>query len=74
MNTMTTDKKPSSYVPPFLLKFEIYNKNLHNCLVNSGAFSNVMPLLVCNNLNATPNKRETHIIQLDILKLNLLGS
>jgi hypothetical protein len=65
VNTTSTDKKPWSSIPHFLLTFEIYNINLHNCLVDSGASSNVMPLSVCNKLNATPTKSDTHIIQLD---------
>ena len=30
--------------PTFLLTFEIFNYNVHNCLVESGASINVMPL------------------------------
>jgi hypothetical protein len=30
-------------VPPFLLTFEIFNRNVHNCMVVSGESSNVMP-------------------------------
>ena len=33
--------------PPFLLTFEIFNHNVHNCLVDSGASVNVMPISVC---------------------------
>ena len=36
--------KPKSKNPPFLLTFEIFNHNVHNCLVDSGASVNVMPL------------------------------
>ena len=39
--------KPKSKNPPFLLTFEIFNHNVHNCLVDSGASVNVMPLSVC---------------------------
>jgi hypothetical protein len=73
VNTITTDKKPRSSVPPFLLTFEIYNKNLHNCLVESGASSNVMPLSVCKKLNSTPTKNDTHIIQLDRTEVKVIG-
>jgi len=38
--------------PPFLLTFEIYNMNVHNCMIDSGASSNVMPLAVCKKINA----------------------
>ena len=38
--------KPKGKNPPFLLTFEIFNHNVHNFLVESGALVNVMPLLV----------------------------
>jgi hypothetical protein len=37
VNKVSVDKKPRSFVRPFLLTFKIYNKNLHNCLVDSSA-------------------------------------
>ena len=40
--------------PPFLLTFEIFNYNVHNCLVDSGASINVMPLSVCKRMNGQP--------------------
>ena len=49
----------------FLLSFEIFNFNVHNCLVDSGASTNVMPLFVCNKLNIRPKKTSVGIIQLD---------
>ena len=39
-------RKSRSQTPPFLLDFEILNRNVHNCLVNSGASSKVMPFSV----------------------------
>jgi hypothetical protein len=30
-------------VPPFLLTFEIFNRNVHNCMVDSGSSSIVIP-------------------------------
>ena len=42
--------------PPFLLNFEIFNHNVHNCLVDSGASVNVMPLSVCKNINGQPKQ------------------
>ena len=30
-------RKSRSQTPPFLLTFEIFNRNVHNCLVDSGA-------------------------------------
>ena len=47
-------KKSRSQTPPFLLTFEIFNRNVHNCLVDSGDSSNVMPYSVCKKLNAQP--------------------
>ena len=46
--------KPKWKTPPFLLTFEIFNHNVHNCLVDSGASVNVMPLLVCKKINGQP--------------------
>jgi hypothetical protein len=50
----TVSKKPQATtlstrrnVPPFLLTFEIFNRNVHNCMVDTGASSNVMPWSVC---------------------------
>ena len=39
-------RKSRSHTPPFLLTFEIFNRNVHNCLVDSRALSNVTPYLV----------------------------
>ena len=47
-------RKSTSQTPPFLLTFEIFNLNVHNCLEESGASSNVMPYSVCKRLNAEP--------------------
>ena len=35
-------RKSRSQTPPFLLTFEIFNRNVHDCLVDDGALSNVM--------------------------------
>ena len=40
--------------PPFLLTFEIFNHNVHNCLIDLGASVNVMPLSVCKRINGQP--------------------
>ena len=40
--------------PPFLLTIEIFNHNVHNCLVDSGASINVIPILVCKRINGQP--------------------
>lgn len=41
---------------PFLLIFEIFNYNVHNCLVDFGAFVNVMSLFVAKEINAKWDK------------------
>lgn len=43
--------RSKSHTPPFLLTFEVFNKNLHNCLVDSSASSNILPNTVCTKLN-----------------------
>jgi len=45
-------RKYRSQTPLFLLAFEILNRNVLNCLVDSGTSSNVMPVSVCKKLNA----------------------
>ena len=37
--------------PAFLLTFEIFNYNVHNCLVGSGESVNIMPWSVCKKIN-----------------------
>jgi hypothetical protein len=55
-NDVLIGDKSNSHTPPFLLTFEIFNKNVHNCLVDSGASSNIMPYSVCKKINAEPQK------------------
>ena len=55
-------RKSRYQTPPFLLTFEIFNRNVHNCLVDPGASSNVIPYSVCKKLNAQPNICKTKII------------
>jgi len=40
--------------PPFLLTIRLCGKNIHNCMVDSGASANVMPLGICKTLGLTP--------------------
>ena len=47
-------KKSRSKTPLFILTFEIFNRNVHNCLVDSRVSSNIMSYLVCKKLNRTP--------------------
>jgi hypothetical protein len=73
VNTFSEDKKKKHFVPLFLLTFEVFNKNLHNCLVDSRASSNVMPLSICKKLNVIPLKSDKHVIQLDITQVKVMG-
>jgi hypothetical protein len=34
VNACSEDKKGNPFVSPFLLTFEVFNRNLHNCLVD----------------------------------------
>ena len=52
--------------PPFLLAFGIFNFNVHNCMIDSGASVNVMPLYVSKNINAKLDKTDAQTIQLDM--------
>ena len=67
------DKKSRSQTPPFLLTFGIFNQNVHNSLVDSGASSNVMPYLVCIKRNVEPQICKTKIIQLDRSNVKVMG-
>ena len=58
-------KKSKSTTPPLLLTFEIFNRNVHNCMINSGASLNIMPYSICKKLNAKPTPCEIQISELD---------
>jgi len=62
-----------SHSPPFLLTYEIFNKNLHNCLVDPGAPSNILPTSICPKLNVQPQKSVVRIVQLDRLQVEVIG-
>ena len=59
--------------PPFLLTFENFNGNFHNCMIDSGASFNVMPIFVCRKLNATWEFCSTQIVQLDRSRVKVVG-
>jgi hypothetical protein len=67
--TLSTRKN----VPPFLLTFKIFNRNVHNCMVDSGASSNVMPWSVCQKINAEVEPSSLKIIQLDRTDVKVMG-
>jgi hypothetical protein len=67
--TLSTRKN----VPPFLLTFKIFNRNVHSCMVDSGASSNVMPWSVCQKINAEVEPSSLKIIQLDRTDVKVIG-
>jgi hypothetical protein len=73
VNTYSEDKKVKPFVPPFLLMFEVFNRNLHNCLVDLGASSNVIPLSICKKINFVPLKSDKQVIQLDRTEVKVMG-
>ena len=54
MGQESVEGNPKYKTPPFLLTFEIFNYNVHKCLVDSEASINVMPLSVCKKINGQP--------------------
>ena len=66
-------RKSRSQTPPFLLTFDIFNQNVHNCLVHSGDSSNVMSYSICKKLNVETQVCKTKIIQLDQSHVKVLG-
>ena len=70
-NVVLFRDRSNSHTPPFLLTYEIYNRNLQNCLIDSGASSNIMPASVCSKLNIEPQKYTVHIVQLDQTKVQV---
>ena len=65
--------KSRSQTPQILLTFDIFNQNVHNCLVDSRDSSNVMPYSIYKKLNAQPYICKTNIIQLDRFDVKVLG-
>lgn len=59
--------------PPFILAFEIFNYNVHNCLIDSSASTNVMPLSVAKKINAKWDKTDAQIIQLNKSLVQTIG-
>ena len=46
---------------------------MHNCLVDSGASVNVMPLSVCKKINGQPKPSTWRVIQLDRTNVKVIG-
>ena len=59
--------------PPFLLNFQIFNYNVHNCLVDLGASVNVMPLSIYKKINGQPKPSTWQVIQLDGTSVKVIG-
>lgn len=66
-------RRYKSYTPPFLLTFKVFNKNLHNSLVDFGASSNIFPRTICNMLNVQPQKSAVQIVELDRSQVEVFG-
>ena len=59
--------------PPFLLTFEIFNHNVHNYLVESGASVNAMPISICKRINGHPKPSTWRVVQLDRTYVKVMG-
>ena len=46
---------------------------MHNCLVDSGAAANVIPLSICKRINGQPTPSAGKIIQLDRITVKVVG-
>ena len=66
-------RKSRSQTSSFLLAFDIFNRNVHNCLVDTRASSNMMSYSVCKKLNVEPKMSKTKIIKLDRSHVKVLG-
>ena len=65
--------KSRYHTPPFLLTYEVFNKELHNCLVDSRASSNILPKSICAKLNVQPQKSAVCIVQLDRSQVEVIS-
>lgn len=63
----------NSLCPWFFLSFEIFNFNVHNCLVDSSASVNVVPLSIAKNMNEQWSSTGIEIIQLDQICVPAIG-
>jgi hypothetical protein len=61
VNVRSLDKKGRHCVTPFLSKFEVFNRNLHNFLVDSRASSNVMHFQYARN-RMQPHSKVTNTL------------
>ena len=59
--------------PPFFSSLEMLNYNVHNCLVDSGAVVNVMPLEICKKINGQLESTPREVTQLDRTGVKVVG-
>lgn len=64
-NVVLIGDKSNSHTSPFLLTFDIFNKNVHNVLVDSHASSNIIIYSLCKKINGENQESTTQFIQLD---------
>ena len=74
LEEMVTMFKDKVEVPPFFLSIKLYGKNPHNCLIDSEASCNVMPLSIAQNLGVTPQTSNKIVIQLDKMEVKVIGA
>lgn len=68
-NEVVKDPKPH----PFYLTVIVGNKLVHNCMVDSGASSSVMPKEIADKLGLKYQPLEKGVVQLDGIAVNTLG-
>jgi len=71
LNTLWMEETNSG-CPPFLLSF-VLNYNFHNCFVDFGAATNVVPLSIAKKINAQWSETSTRIIQFDRTSVPAIG-
>lgn len=73
VQTVSIQKKgEETNVPPFLPTLRIACKNLHNCLVDSGAQGNIMPVGVWKTLNIPLSYSPKKVTQLDQIEVKVI--
>jgi hypothetical protein len=72
-NASLTGHRSRSTNLPFLITFEMFNRNFHNYMVDSRAPSNVMPLKVHEKLNFKHEPYEIQIVQLERTRVKVTG-
>jgi len=68
----TKDKKEGSY-PPFYMSLHINGLMLHNCMLDLGASTNVMPLKVMNQLGLKVTRPYRNVCGIDSRKIEAHG-